>query len=294
MHMKDELRYIGEKIIANDRVIARNVTDILEKNDTFRLPGQEIPIERKVDFCAKLISHFGEALTGKRESILPEIEEWGKKAAEVAIRYHVSLTDSLRSVSFFRTIVWDVFTDELEKKKFAAITMLDVSKIIDPLLDRVSSIVGEEFEAHTNRLMDVAYTALEELSVPVVPIVEGVAVVPLVGSIDTRRARLIMDVALSESMRLNVRQIIFDISGVPVIDTMVADQLFQIFSALRLTGVEAIITGIRPEISQTIVSLGLNFNSVKTRATMRQALKDLGIQKIDKETESSLALIENR
>ncbi|RDU37542.1 STAS domain-containing protein [Neobacillus piezotolerans] len=281
--MKDELRYIGEKIIANDRVIARSVTDILDKNDTFRLPSQEIPLERKVDFCAKLIIHLGEALTGKRESILPEIEEWGKKAADVAIRYTISLTDSLRSVSFFRTVVWDVFTDELEKKKFAAITMLDASKIIDPLLDRVSSVVGEEFEAHTNRLMDVAYTALEELSVPVVPIVEGVAVVPLVGSIDTRRARLIMDVALSESTRMNVRQIIFDISGVPVIDTMVADQLFQIFSALRLTGVEAIITGIRPEISQTIVSLGLNFNSVKTRATMRQALKDLGVQKIDKQ-----------
>ncbi|WP_053368330.1 STAS domain-containing protein [Bacillus sp. FJAT-27245] len=290
--MKDELQYIGEKIIANDHVIARNVTDILEKNDTFRLPHLEMPLDRKVDFCAKLISLLGEALTGKRESILPEIEEWGKKAAEVAIRHRVSLTDSLRSVSFFRTVVWDVFTDELEKKKFAAITMLDVSKIIDPLLDRVSSVVGEGFEAHTTRLMNVAYTALEELSVPVVPIVEGVAVVPLVGSIDTRRAKLIMEVALSESTRLDIRQIIFDISGVPVIDTMVADQLFQIFSALRLTGVEAIITGIRPEISQTIVNLGLNFNSVKTRATMRQALKDLGIQMVGREPELNSSLIE--
>ncbi|WP_059171894.1 STAS domain-containing protein [Bacillus sp. FJAT-27445] len=277
--MKDELRYIGEKIIENDHLIAKNVTDILDKNDTFRLPSHEITLERKMGFCAELISYFGEALTGNREPVFTKVENWGKKAAEIAIRYQVSLTDSLRSISFFRTVIWDVFSDELEEKQFAAITMLDVSKIIDPLLDRISSIIGEEFEIHTNRLMDVAYTALEELSVPVVPIVEGIAVVPLVGSIDTRRARLIMDVSLAESTRLNARQIIFDISGVPVIDTMVADQLFQIFNALRLTGVEAVVTGIRPEISQTIVSLGLDFSQIKTRATMRQALSDFGVQK---------------
>jgi len=280
--MKDELQYIGEKIIANKHIIARNVTAILNKSNTFHLPGQEVDDETKATFCAKFISHLGEALKGNEAEVLEKIELWGKKAAGVAIRYNVSLTDSLRSVTLFRTEIWDVFTDELEKKKFAAITMLDVSKIIDPLLDRVSSIVGEEFESHTDALMNVAYTALEELSVPVVPIVDGIAVVPLVGSIDTRRAKLIMEVSLAEGSRLNVRHMIFDVSGVPIIDTMVADQLFQIFSALRLTGVQPVITGIRPEISQTIVSLGLQFDGVTTRASMHQALKDLGVQRIIK------------
>lgn len=280
--MKDELQYIGEKIIANKHIIARNVTAILDKSNTFHLPGQEVDNDTKVNFCARFISHLGEALKGNEEEVLEKIDLWGKKAAGVAIRYHVSLTDSLRSVTLFRTEIWDVFTDELEKKEFAAITMLDVSKIIDPLLDRVSSIVGEEFESHTDTLMNVAYTALEELSVPVVPIVDGIAVVPLVGSIDTRRAKLIMEVSLAEGSRLNVRHMIFDVSGVPIIDTMVADQLFQIFSALRLTGVHPVITGIRPEISQTIVSLGLQFDGVTTRASMHQALKDLGVQRIIK------------
>ncbi|CEG29126.1 STAS domain-containing protein [Bacillus sp. B-jedd] len=280
--MKDELQYIGEKIIANKHIIARNVTAILDKSNTFHLPGQVVDDERKVSFCAKFISHLGEALIGNEAAVLERIDLWGKKAAGVAIRYNVSLTDSLRSVTLFRTEIWDVFTDELEKKQFAAITMLDVSKIIDPLLDRVSSIVGEEFEAHTDTLMNVAYTALEELSVPVVPIVDGIAVVPLVGSIDTRRAKLIMEVSLAEGSRLDVRHMIFDVSGVPIIDTMVADQLFQIFSALRLTGVQPVITGIRPEISQTIVSLGLQFDGITTRASMHQALKDLGVQRIIK------------
>ncbi|OCA82448.1 modulator protein [Bacillus sp. FJAT-27225] len=280
--MKDELQYIGEKIIANDHIIAKNVTDIIEKNNTFRLPVIEIPREKQVNFCSELVRLLGEALLDSTP-VYGKIEEWSKKAATIAIRHSISLTDSLRSATFFRTVIWDVFTDELEKRKFAAITMLDVSKIIDPLLDRVSSVIGEEFELHTNRLMNVAYTALEELSVPVVPIVEGVAVVPLVGSIDTRRAKLIMDVSLAESSKLNVRQMIFDVSGVPIIDTMVADQLFQIFNALRLTGVQAVITGIRPEISQTIVNLGLNFTGIKTRATMQQALRDLGVHKLSKE-----------
>ncbi|ALC88753.1 modulator protein [Bacillus sp. FJAT-18017] len=276
--MKDELQYIGNKIMANDRVIAKNVIINIDKNDTFDLPATLLPGEKQLEFYSELVHLLGEALLNTAP-IYDKVEEWSKKAAGYAILYSISLTDSLRSVAFFRTVIWDVFTEELEKKKFAAITMLDVSKILDPLLDRVCSVIGEEFEVHTNRLMDVAYTALEELSVPVVPIVEGIAVVPLVGSIDTRRARLIMDVSLTESAKLNVRQIIFDVSGVPIIDTMVADQLFQIFNALRLTGVQAIVTGIRPEISQTIVSLGLDFTGIKTRASMQQALMELGVHK---------------
>lgn len=154
--------------------------------------------------------------------------------------------------------------------------MLDVSKMLDPLFDKVSSIIGEVYEQHNNRLMKIAYTALEELSVTVVPVAETIAVIPLVGAIDTHRAKLIMDISLNEGARLKLKHIILDVSGVPLIDTMVADQIFHIVNALRLTGIKAMITGIHPEIAQTIVSLGLDFGDIKTRATLQQALKELG------------------
>jgi rsbT co-antagonist protein RsbR len=92
----------------------------------------------------------------------------------------------------------------LEQRQFAAITMLDVSKIIDLLIDKISRIYGEVYEEHNNKLMRVAYTALEELTVPVVPIVEGIAIIPIIGDIDTHRARLIMDISLNEGERLKL------------------------------------------------------------------------------------------
>ncbi|MEH7886911.1 STAS domain-containing protein [Bacillus sp. JJ1609] len=174
----------------------------------------------------------------------------------------------------------------MKNKQFAAVTLLDVSKIIDPLLDKVFSVIGEVYENRSKDLMKIAYTALEDLSVPVVPIIDGIAAIPLVGEIDTNRAHLIMEISLNEGTRLNLKTIIFDVSGVPIIDTMVAHQIFKIITALKLTGTQAIISGIRPEIAQTIVSLGLDFKEVQTTATLQQALNQLGLTIIPKHRNS--------
>ncbi|PSA96341.1 modulator protein [Bacillus atrophaeus] len=273
--MKDELKYIGEKIVQYEEALARNVADI-EINSLGRRLEEERQALSGITYREQLITYLGQALYQDMQEVTERISEWSKQAGEMFIRLNVSLSESLRAISFYRTVIWNVFTEELEQRKFAAITMLDVSKMLDPLFDKVSSIIGEVYEQHNNSLMKIAYTALEELSVTVVPVAETIAVIPLVGAIDTHRAKLIMDISLNEGARLKLKHIILDVSGVPLIDTMVADQIFHIVNALRLTGIKAMITGIHPEIAQTIVSLGLDFGDIKTRATLQQALKELG------------------
>ncbi|MED1123981.1 STAS domain-containing protein [Bacillus atrophaeus] len=273
--MKDELKYIGEKIVQYEEALARNVADI-EINSLGRRLEEERQALSGITYREQLITYLGQALYQDMQEVTERISEWSKQAGEMFIRLNVSLSESLRAISFYRTVIWNVFTEELEQRKFAAITMLDVSKMLDPLFDKVSSIIGEVYEQHNNRLMKIAYSALEELSVTVVPVAETIAVIPLVGAIDTHRAKLIMDISLNEGARLKLKHIILDVSGVPLIDTMVADQIFHIVNALRLTGIKAMITGIHPEIAQTIVSLGLDFGDIKTRATLQQALKELG------------------
>ncbi|MGM0860259.1 MAG: STAS domain-containing protein [Bacillota bacterium] len=273
--MKDELKYIGEKIVQYEKALAQNVADI-EINSLGRRLEEDRQASPGITYREQLITYLGQALYQDMQEVTERILEWSKQAGEMFIRLNVSLSESLRAISFYRTVIWDVFTEELEQRKFAAITMLDVSKMLDPLFDKVSSIIGEVYEQHNNRLMKIAYTALEELSVTVVPVAETIAVIPLVGAIDTHRAKLIMDISLNEGARLKLKHIILDVSGVPLIDTMVADQIFHIVNALRLTGIKAMITGIHPEIAQTIVSLGLDFGDIKTRATLQQALKELG------------------
>jgi rsbT co-antagonist protein RsbR len=278
--MKEELRYIGEKIVQNDAQIAQNIAAIQSENYTQALNESGMPLDERVEFRTEIIRYFGQSLYEDLDSVTKKVITWSRKAAKYAIQFDVSLTDSLRAISTYRTAIWDVFTEELEQKQFAAITMLDVSKIIDPLIDKISSIYGETYEQHSTKLINIAYTALEELSVPVVPIVDGIAVIPLVGEIDTRRAKLIMEISLAEGDRHKLNIMILDLSGVAMIDTLVADQLFQVVKALGLTGIETIITGLRPEIAQTIVKLGLNFSKIRTYSHLQQALHVLGVHYI--------------
>ncbi|WP_312036244.1 STAS domain-containing protein [Priestia aryabhattai] len=118
--------------------------------------------------------------------------------------------------------------------------------------------------------------ALEELSVPMVPLSKGIAVMPIVGQIDTHRAQLIMETALEESANLQLHYLILDISGVLIVDTMVANNIIEIVKALQLIGTKTMITGIRPEIAQTVVSLGIELGTIKTKATLEQALAEIG------------------
>ncbi|MDP4164913.1 MAG: STAS domain-containing protein, partial [Bacillota bacterium] len=95
------------------------------------------------------------------------------------------------------------------------------------------------------------------------------------GDLDTKRAQQLMDRALEQGTNYNLTYMIIDLSGVPIIDTMVADQLFKVISSLKLVGIETCLTGIRPEIAQTMVNLGIDFKSILTFSSLHQALGNL-------------------
>ncbi len=274
--MKRELRYIGEKIVKNEEILANRISELIDSDYSSSLSRAGARDQEVLAYRGELVRYFGQALYEEKEIIQEHVIRWGKKAARFAMKYQVSLSNALRAVSFYRTILWDVFTDELAEKQFAAITMLDVSKIIDPLIDKVLQVMSEVYEKRNTELMKIAYSAVEELSVPVVAITKGIAVIPLIGTIDTNRAKLIMETVLNEGSRLQLDSLIMDVSGVPIIDTMVADQLYKIITALKLSGIEPLITGIRPELAQTIVNIGLEFNEVTTNSSLENALKQLG------------------
>lgn len=114
---------------------------------------------------------------------------------------------------------------------------------------------------------------IEARSAPVVPIFAGILVMPLIGAIDSMRAQQIMASALDEGMRHSANTLILDITGVPVVDTAVANYILQMIRALRLIGTETIVVGISPEIAQTIVQLGLRLEDITTRADLQSGLQ---------------------
>ena len=137
------------------------------------------------------------------------------------------------------------------------------------------------------RLLDM----VRELSTPLMPIAEGILVLPLVGTIDSQRATQIMEVLLDGVTRQRARAVILDITGVPVVDTSVANYLLQATRAVRLLGAECILVGITPEVAQTVVGLGVDLHGLVTRSDLQggveYALRLLG-QRIVKPKRSPL------
>lgn len=114
--------------------------------------------------------------------------------------------------------------------------------------------------------------AIRELSVPVLPVARGTLVLPLVGAIDSARIAQLQEQALSALERAQARRLLIDVTGVPVIDTQVAQGLVQVMQASRLLGAEAVLVGIRPEVAQTLVSLDVDLSRLHTYADLETAL----------------------
>ena len=110
-----------------------------------------------------------------------------------------------------------------------------------------------------------------ELSTPVVKLWEGILALPLIGTLDSARTQVVMESLLESIVKTNSKVAIIDITGVPTVDTVVAQHLLKTVTAARLMGADCIISGVRPQIAQTIVHLGINLLDVTTKATLSDA-----------------------
>lgn len=135
-------------------------------------------------------------------------------------------------------------------------------------------VVAERAEqlAALQRAMHAQERLLEtvrEMSTPAIPIHEGILVLPLIGNIDTGRAGQIMEAVLQGIVREHAAVVIVDVTGVPIIDTGVANHLVQVTQAAQLLGAKAVLVGIKPEVAQTLVQLGVDLRSIVTRSDLQ-------------------------
>lgn len=141
------------------------------------------------------------------------------------------------------------------------------------LLDDLGLFTVETYARTREELISAQAEELLELSTPVVKLWDGVIAVPLVGTLDSSRTMVIMENLLQALLDTGSEQAIIDITGVPAVDTQVAQHLLKTVVAARLMGAECTISGIRPQIAQTIVALGIEFGDIVTKATLADALR---------------------
>jgi rsbT co-antagonist protein RsbR len=162
----------------------------------------------------------------------------------------------------------DVVLDQLGAAEDMHGDFIEFSRIMDEL----GLFTFETFAAARESVIADQAEQLLELSTPVVKLWDGVVAVPLVGTLDSARTQVVMEKLLETLVETESAHAIIDITGVPAVDTQVAQHLLKTVVAARLMGAECVISGIRPQIAQTIVALGIEFGDIATKATLADAL----------------------
>jgi rsbT co-antagonist protein RsbR len=139
------------------------------------------------------------------------------------------------------------------------------------LLDKLGLYTTEAYQKAREEVIVRQQQELLELSTPVVVLWEGILALPLIGTLDSARTQVVMESLLQKIVETGAGIAIIDITGVPTVDTLVAQHLLKTVSAARLMGADCIISGIRPQIAQTIVHLGVNLTDVITKSTLADA-----------------------
>ncbi|MBK5006033.1 STAS domain-containing protein [Pseudomonas sp. S32] len=152
-------------------------------------------------------------------------------------------------------------------------TLAEQLWLISELLDSMGMHTIRTYQASRETVIRRQQEELLELSTPVVKLWDGVLALPLIGTLDSQRSQTVMESLLQRIVDTGSEIAIIDITGVPTVDTLVAQHLLKTVTAIRLMGADCIISGIRPQIAQTIVHLGLDLGTLTTKANLSDALK---------------------
>src|ERR1700691_5171617 len=242
-----------------DKVIGR-WTDLVVAGVRGRTTADETRRDLADLYCliARGVSGAGDPAAGELRAALDELSR---------SRARGGFTPSETALGMFslKEAVYELVADSAELVP----EFLAFSRLVDELGLRTF----EAYSAAREQIIADQMTTMMELSTPVVRLWDGIIAVPLVGTLDSARTQLVMEKLLDTLVATGADHAVIDITGVPTVDTEVAQHLLKTVSAARLLGAECTICGIRPQVAQTIVSLGIEFGDIVTKATLADALR---------------------
>jgi rsbT co-antagonist protein RsbR len=225
--------------------------------------------------CVELLRGFQAALAGGAADIdagaADELRALLSELSSTRARQGFSATETAVSVyglkeAVLATLDGGESTDTRTLRDFVAFSSF---------VDRAGLFTFDSYVRAREELIADQAEQLLELSTPVVKLWEGVVAVPLVGTLDSARAQMVMERLLQTLVDTGSPYAIIDITGVPAVDTQVAQHILKTVVAARLMGADCIISGIRPQIAQTIVALGIEFGDIATKSSLADALRHI-------------------
>jgi anti-anti-sigma regulatory factor len=258
----------------------RALVDVLARNDSWMtvltrvLPAglnDDFPVDLTgKDWKASLAERFGElSRAADRRDLSSYFSAQRERNAEMAAA-GLSLRTITQATTSLRDPLVRILRSELSdrEEEMAAVDMLDF------ILMETVITAGEVYATQRQDDVEDEYRQLvRRLSTPVIEVWDGIQILPLVGVIDSTRAQQMTEQLLDRIVERQARMVIVDITGVPTVDTAVADHLMKTVRAASLVGARAILVGISPQVAQTLVRLGLSLGDVETFADLRSGLE---------------------
>lgn len=261
--MKDSSNPVLDFVLAHQNEILNEWKESLKALDDQKISNvlsDQVYSNTCNEYLQILISH----MTNPDADHTEKVSDYAHKVVQLgwSLKY---ISEGLKQLSL---IIFTKMTDGIpEDEKMKIVWEFDRS------LSPVNNELIHQYASSWERTVSLQRIALQELSAPLIPIFENITIMPLVGTIDTERAKQIMENLLTGVVKHRAQVVLIDITGVPVVDTMVAHHIIQASEAVRLVGAKCLLVGIRPEIAQTIVNLGIDLSQVITKNSLQKGME---------------------
>ncbi|MBD0370336.1 MAG: STAS domain-containing protein [Pyrinomonadaceae bacterium] len=269
---QDTTHVVDLLVKRHDEIINRWIRDRLESGE-FRdelIPKKELrrQSEQIVDMLARSVRD-----SGGDDFDSPAFDEMRAFLNEIsharAVKGYTPLENATYILSLRNTIL-PLLTEELEGNMEA---LLPEMNFFTRLLDRMGLVMVENYIRSREEIIHQQREDMMELSTPVIKVWDKILTLPIIGTLDSRRAQMMMEALLQKVVETSSTIAILDITGVKTMDTLVANHLIKTVTAARLMGARCILTGVSPAIAQTMVQLGIDLTQITTRAQMSDGIK---------------------
>ncbi|HSP22496.1 MAG TPA: STAS domain-containing protein [Planococcus sp. (in: firmicutes)] len=280
--MKRESTLLGQRVEEDKYLIAQLIQEeALKDAKPADIAGYEDLLKAVIEFRSGLIGLIGKSITNflDPQKAYDEIAEWGRATGNYFLKEGMMLDSALAETNIYRKHIGKVIKSEAMHEGIELEVLFDITEFFHSLLDHAAYSYSSAYINSYQKNLKKARNEYLELSSPVVPVNDEIAILPLVGAIEVDRAEHILEKTLLSVGNMDVSTLIIDLSGVVKVDTMVAQQIIMLTESLKLIGVHAVLTGIRPEIAQTITHLGVDVRQLALGGSLKQAFKKLTAEK---------------
>lgn len=269
----NSIERFSKYLIDHAETISKEITDYNLKKLEINLP-QEV-VQQSIDTNKAFMEFLGGTLNLSKETVAEKFIEWYKERQANKREYqfsHEELASILKPYAETRLQLIEMMTKFSIEEGLSTEEVVFVNNRISYLLDLSITETMMEREMLANEENKINQKIITELSSPIVPLAENMAILPLIGEFDFERSDHIMTHVIPKISELRIKTLIIDFSGIAMIDAEIAARIFNITKVLKLIGLETMLTGIRPELAVDVINTGIDFSKLNTYGTVQQAI----------------------